>query len=144
MRHTPSGDFQTNKSWSWLSSAVIVVPDDVLMRLYRRRRDPPLQVREARHARDDGQELLVAWFGGIELRWQKTVIFNDQPKQVYSHRSEVVQRVLAQTCERYGSMGNCEVHHVRELADLSTPGRREKPLWVRRMAARRRKTLATC
>jgi hypothetical protein len=43
MRHTPSGDFQTDKSWSWLSSAVLVVPDDVLLLLYHRRRDAQVQ-----------------------------------------------------------------------------------------------------
>jgi hypothetical protein len=103
-----------------------------------------LQVLEARHARDDGQAPLVARFGGLELRWQKQAILNDEPKHVYSHRSKVVQRLLAQTCELCKATENCEVHHVRKLADLSKPGRREKPLWVRRMAARRRKTLVTC
>ena len=34
-----------------------------------------------------------------------------------------------------------EVHHVRKLADLSKPGRREKPAWMHLMAKRRRKTL---
>ncbi|MEU2030737.1 hypothetical protein [Nocardia amamiensis] len=34
-----------------------------------------------------------------------------------------------------------EVHHIRKLADLSKPGRREKPSWIRLMAMRRRKTL---
>jgi group II intron reverse transcriptase/maturase len=103
-----------------------------------------LQVLEARHARGGGKEPLVARFGGIELRWHKQAILNDAPKQVYSHRSEVVQRLLAQACEGCGATESCEVHHVRKLADLSTPGRREKPLWVRRMAARRRKTLVLC
>jgi hypothetical protein len=41
-------------------------------------------------------------------------------------------------------MAKCEVHHIRKLADLNRPGQREKPLWVRRMAARRRKTLVAC
>jgi hypothetical protein len=103
-----------------------------------------LQVLEARRARDDGQAPLVARFGGIELRWQQQAIRNEEPKPVYSHRSAVVQRLLAQTCARCGATENCEVHHVRKLADLSQPGRRDKPLWVRRMAARRRKTLVTC
>jgi group II intron reverse transcriptase/maturase len=103
-----------------------------------------LQVLEARHARGGGKDPLVARFGGIELRWHKQAILNDEPNQVYGNRSEVVQRLLAQACEVCGAMESCEVHHVRKLADLSTPGRREKPLWVRRMAARRRKTLVLC
>jgi group II intron reverse transcriptase/maturase len=87
---------------------------------------------------------LIARFGGIELRWQKGAMLDDQPKEVFSVRSEVVQRLLAQKCELCGAEGNCQVHHVRKLADLNPPGRSEKPLWVKRMAARRRKTLVVC
>src|SRR6266849_8674262 len=39
---------------------------------------------------------------------------------------------------------NIEVHHIRKLADLNVEGRPEKPAWVKRMAARRRKTLVVC
>jgi hypothetical protein len=39
---------------------------------------------------------------------------------------------------------NLEVHHVRKLADLSKPGRRDKPAQMHLMAKRRRKTLVTC
>jgi hypothetical protein len=56
----------------------------------------------------------------------------------------VVQRLLARACELCGAEGDCQVHHVRKLADLNRPGRGEKPLWVKRMAARRRKTLVVC
>jgi group II intron reverse transcriptase/maturase len=88
---------------------------------------------------------LVARFGGIELRWQKDAILDDEPREVFSIRSEVVQRLLAQKCELCGSEEDpFQVHHVRKLADLDRPGRSEKPLWVKRMAARRRKTLVVC
>lgn len=103
-----------------------------------------LKVLEVRHNPGEGKAPLIARFGGIELRWQKRAILNDQPKEVYSNRSEVVQRLLAQECELCGSTEDCEVHHVRKLADLTRPGQRERPLWVRRMAARRRKTLVSC
>jgi hypothetical protein len=33
---------------------------------------------------------------------------------------------------------------IRKLADLEKAGRREKPIWVKQMAARRRKTLIVC
>ena len=59
-------------------------------------------------------------------------------------RRRLIQRLLAQVCELCGTMAKCEVHHIRKLADLSRPGRRAKALWVRRMAARRRKTLVVC
>jgi hypothetical protein len=103
-----------------------------------------LKVLEVRHARGEGKPPLVARFGGIELRWQKKAILDEQPKEVFGKRSEVVQRLLAQECELCGTTEDCEVHHVRKLADLDKPGRREKPLWVKRMATRRRKTLVTC
>jgi hypothetical protein len=67
---------------------------------------------------------LVARFGGIELRWQKSAIFDDQPREVFSVRSEVVQRLLARHCELCGGNENCQVHHVRKLADLNQPGRK--------------------
>lgn len=96
-------------------------------------------------ARDAKKRPLVARFGGIELRWQKRAILDDEPREVFSIRSEVVQRLLAQKCELCGSeAGPFQVHHVRKLADLNQPGRGEKPLWVKRMAARRRKTLVVC
>jgi hypothetical protein len=85
-------------------------------------------------------------FGGIELRWQKHATLEDQPKMVYSGlRSEIVQRLLAQKCELCESKeGPFQVHHIRKLADLDRPGQGEKPLWVKRMASRRRKTLVVC
>ncbi|WP_246320750.1 HNH endonuclease [Paenibacillus germinis] len=36
------------------------------------------------------------------------------------------------------------MHHVKKLKDLSQNGRREKPQWIKRMVAMRRKTLAVC
>jgi len=87
---------------------------------------------------------LVARFRGIEWRWQKSALLDDEPREVFSVRSEVVQRLLAQHCELCGAKGNCQVPHVRKLADLSQPGRGEKPPWVKRMAARHRKTLVVC
>jgi len=86
----------------------------------------------------------VARFGGIELRWQKHARLNDHPTEVFNRRSEVVQRLLAQGCELCGATEHCQVHHVRKLADLHQAGRREKPRWVQRMAARHRKTLVVC
>jgi hypothetical protein len=94
--------------------------------------------------RGEKKKPLVARFGGIELRWQKSAILDEQPKEVFSVRSEVVQRLLAKRCELCGAEGNCQVHHVRKLADLNQPGRSDKAPWVKRMAARRRKTLVVC
>jgi hypothetical protein len=96
--------------------------------------------------RGDGKKSLVAMFGGISLTWRKDTITDDSPRKVYNGlHSEVVGRLLAQECELCGTTdGPFEVHHVRKLSDLDRPGQREKPLWVKRMASRRRKTLVTC
>lgn len=96
--------------------------------------------------RDRGRKPLVAHWGGISLA-RKTMIGNldDNPKQVWnSARSEILTRLLADTCELCGSHDSVEVHHIRHLKDLQTKGRAEKPEWVRRMAAMRRKTLVVC
>lgn len=102
------------------------------------------KVLEVRVPRGADKAPLVARFGGIELRWQKTAILNDRPKEVHGGRSEIEQRLLAQRCELCGAEENCEVHHIRKLADLHKEGRKEKPAWVQRMAMRRRKTLVVC
>ncbi len=59
-----------------------------------------------------------------------------------TNRSELLKRVLADHCELCGSKERVEVHHIRKLADLEKPGRKEKPVWMKQMAARRRKTLS--
>ena len=94
--------------------------------------------------RGDERKALIAYFGGIELRRQKQAKLNDQPVVIFNDRVEVVQRLLAQQCELCGSTDCCEVHHIRKLTDLDQPGRKTKPEWIKRMAARRRKTLVVC
>ena len=94
--------------------------------------------------RGEGQTPLIARCGGLALRWHRHGTLNEKPKEVYGHRRDVVQRLLAQTCELCGAQEQCEVHHIRRLADLHKPGRKEKPLWIQRMVAYRRKTLVTC
>jgi len=66
--------------------------------------------------------------------------------QYYELRSEIVTRMRADRCEVCEAEGNCEVHHIRKLVDLRQrwAGRKEKPLWVKKMIALRRKTLVVC
>jgi group II intron reverse transcriptase/maturase len=93
----------------------------------------------------EGKKPLVARFGGIPLRRQTAAALIDRdPPHVYFRRNELIKRLLAGACELCGATDNCEVHHVRKLADLKPKGRAEKPLWVRVMASRRRKTLVVC
>lgn len=97
------------------------------------------KVLEVVKARGNGKEPLVARFGGISLRRNPWATINERPEPVWSGRSELLTRLLAETCELCGSTENIEVHHVRKLADLK--GRQP---WAQRMAARRRKTLVVC
>jgi group II intron reverse transcriptase/maturase len=92
----------------------------------------------------DGQAPLVAQWGGISLARRAGAVLDDQPKRVWNTRTELLERLLADTCELCGSQEQVQVHHVRHLKDLQRKGRGEKPAWVRVMAARHRKTLVVC
>jgi group II intron reverse transcriptase/maturase len=93
----------------------------------------------------DGKKPLVARFGGIPLRRQREAVLVDRdPPHAYVSRNELIKRLLAGACELCGSTVDCEVHHVRKLADLKTKGRADKPSWIRVMASRQRKTLVVC
>ncbi len=95
--------------------------------------------------RGDSKKPLIAQFGGIPLRRVKTAKLEDQRTKTFrTNRSELITRLLANECELCGSTRECKVHHIRKLADLKIKGRAEKPTWVRRMAALRRKTLVVC
>jgi group II intron reverse transcriptase/maturase len=93
-----------------------------------------------------GKEPLVARFGGIRLKPEVTLKIEDGPtdRDRWHPRSELLARLLADACEICGSKEEVEVHHIRKLADLEVPGRREKPRWMKIMAARKRKTLVVC
>ena len=96
--------------------------------------------------RGDDRPPLVAHWGGTSLARRTTAVpLNDDPPSIWnSHRSEVVKRLLADTCELCGSQEQVEVHHIRHLKDLRRMGRAERPAWVKQMAARHRKTLIVC
>ncbi|WP_374330056.1 hypothetical protein [Streptomyces sp. PSKA30] len=96
--------------------------------------------------RGDDRKPLVAEWGGISLA-RRTMVrtLDDQPPKVWNNqRSELVQRLLAETCELCGSAQSVEVHHVRHLKDLRRKGRAPMPAWAERMASRQRKTLVVC
>ncbi|MFE2424926.1 hypothetical protein [Streptomyces hokutonensis] len=96
--------------------------------------------------RGDDRKPLVAQWGGISLaRKIRVRTLDDQPPKVWNNqRSELVQRLLAESCELCGSAQNVEVHHVRHLKDLRRKGRAPMPAWAERMASRQRKTLVVC
>ena len=95
--------------------------------------------------RGDGKRPLAAIFGGIPLkRNRQAVLVDQQPQRYRVERNELIKRLLADECELCGTGEEIQVHHVRALRDLTTKGQGEKPLWIRTMAARRRKTLVVC
>lgn len=94
--------------------------------------------------RGGGRKPLVAQYGGIPLRWQKTAVLQDrQPGRAVGPK-ELVTRLLAGKCEICERSENVQVHHIRKLADLDKLGQPEKPAWAAIMAKRRRKTLVVC
>ncbi|MDY7076720.1 MAG: reverse transcriptase domain-containing protein [Chloroflexota bacterium] len=91
------------------------------------------------------------YWGAIPLRVVKVDVesLDDRKKwdeTVLSTRTDLVQRLQADQCELCGSQKDCEVHHIRKLIGLKKRwrGRKEKPAWVKRMIALRRKTLVVC
>lgn len=92
----------------------------------------------------EGKKPLVARWGGIPLERDKRAILQDAPQVYWGGRTELVKRLLSDTCEYCGSKEQIEVHHIRALKDLNKYTGREKPEWVKRMAARKRKTLVLC
>ena len=95
--------------------------------------------------RGDGKRPLVAQFGGIPLKRQRqAVLVDQQPERYRTDRTELIKRLLADTCELCGSTADIQVHHIRALRDLNVKGQGDKPKWIQIMAARKRKTLAVC
>ena len=93
----------------------------------------------------EGKKPLIAYFGGIKLAYQKNAaIITDKPTKVYTIRSELISRLLNNKCELCGAETKIEMHHVRKLKDLYKDGKKEKPEWMKRMIAIKRKTLAVC
>ena len=93
-----------------------------------------------------GMKPLIARFGGIPLSRQRWATIKDGPiRTTTSHtRNELIRRMMANECEMCGSKQNIQIHHIRKLADLDKSGRKKKPLWIKIMAAKRRKTLVVC
>jgi group II intron reverse transcriptase/maturase len=93
-----------------------------------------------------GKSPLVATWGGIPLIRTDTVQFlDDTPAQVWNRvESEVLERLLADTCEVCGKHTRCDVHHVRRMSDLKVRQGREIPKWKELMISRRRKKLVVC
>jgi hypothetical protein len=91
-----------------------------------------------------GRKPLVARFGGIPLKRQKTAVIDDRvPARVTYPRKELITRLLNGKCELCEQTGPMHVHHVRNLPELEPPGPAQ-PTWAKLMARRRRKALVVC
>jgi hypothetical protein len=97
------------------------------------------KVLEVRVDRGPTKKPLAAHFGGVSLVWNPWAAIGETPTTVWSGRSELVERLLAQKCELCGATDGIQVHHIRKLADLKGASG-----WAKVMAARRRKTLVVC
>jgi group II intron reverse transcriptase/maturase len=113
---------------------------------YKAKIDTPHGLRtcfEASVARE-GKKPLVARFGGIPLKRQKTAVLTDAATTGPTYpNKELIRRLLAGRCELCQATDNITVHHVRRLTDLCTPGR-PQPDWEQLMSGRRRKSLVVC
>lgn len=93
----------------------------------------------------EGKKPLIATWGGQPIKPKIKSIPDDTIALTYSNRrSELLQRMRAKECELCGGKTRLEVHHIRALKDLQKYPGREKPRWVQKMAAMRRKTLVLC
>jgi group II intron reverse transcriptase/maturase len=93
-----------------------------------------------------GRNPLVTRFGGIPLKRQKKAVLDDrQPVPATGRRQgkELIYRLRIGRCEWCKRRDAVQVHHVRLLADLDTPGR-PQPEWSQLMTRMRRKTLVVC
>jgi hypothetical protein len=104
----------------------------------------PLKCLQTVVQRGSDKPPLVARFGGIPLRRKQTATLQDKIYTVYTKRTDLVDRMLADRCEICGSEEGCEVHHIRKLANLHRIDRKDRPEWMHRMIALRRKTLVVC
>lgn len=91
-----------------------------------------------------GKPPLIADWGGISLARVTHAVLNDALAPPRVGRSEILTRLLADTCELCGSHGHVEMHHIRGLRDLHNKGKEAAPRWVEVMASRHRKSLAVC
>ena len=102
------------------------------------------KVLEVTLERGSDKKPLKTHFGAVSLKWDSRVIIHEKKKAVWNGRSELVERLLAQTCELCGSKDNIEVHHIRKLSDLNRKNKSPKAEWQIVMNARKRKTLVSC
>jgi hypothetical protein len=94
----------------------------------------------------EGKKPLVARFGGIPLKRQKTAVLTDRivTGAAYPYK-ELITRLLKGRCELCQNTDSISVHHVRSLTALAkAKSGQPQPEWAQVMAKRRRKSLVVC
>ena len=96
-----------------------------------------------------GKNPLVARCGETPLKTKQITYADDTIPDLFHLKvdgTELVQRLLANTCELCGSQNQVEVHHDQSVKSLHSRwrGRKSKPRWVEAMILKRRKTLVVC
>ena len=88
---------------------------------------------------------MIASFGAKPVCFDPQAVIKETPLIPVS-RNELTARLLANQCELCGSHDSIQVHHISKLSNLAKryAGRKEPPLWIQMMSARRRKTLVVC
>jgi hypothetical protein len=113
---------------------------------YKAKIDTPHGLRTCFEAKVErtGKKPLVARFGGIPLKRQKTAVLTDRlaTGPIYPNK-ELIRRLLAGRCELCGQTDGIQVHHIRNLAVLDRLGQLP-PEWAKVMAKHRRKSLVVC
>jgi hypothetical protein len=90
----------------------------------------------------EGKKPLIASYGKTPIRQNRNVTLKDEKPPSLTNRTELLQRLLNDTCELCGVVGQVEGHHMRKLADIKD--KKNKPEWMLAMIALRRKTLFVC
>jgi group II intron reverse transcriptase/maturase len=94
-----------------------------------------------------GKKPLKAVFGKKKIYRETRTVIKDEIQTLYITRNQLIDRMLADTCESCGKETDIlHGHHIRKLADLKKKyrGRRSPPEWVKKMIAIRRKSLFVC
>jgi hypothetical protein len=104
----------------------------------------PRKCIQASISRGPGKKPMVATFGGIPLKRQKSAAIQDRnPAHPHPRQREVVRRLLAGECELCGQAAKTQAHQIRKLSDLDQLGQ-ERPPWATLMQKKHRKTLMVC
>lgn len=77
-----------------------------------------------------GKKSLETHFGAVPLIWNKRAHIDDNREvRIWSKRSEVVQRLLAEQCELCGNKESIEMHHIRKMADIQSKNGKPVAEW---------------